>query len=198
MPINPEAVDIVIHAIETSDKSQAKIASESGISESTISRLLANRHASRPTLDILAAYFEVGEAYQKAAGAHEHTCQYAAALCAELQDTRDYYEQKAVSVRTHYEHQIAALREQNLRQEQERSREREMQAETYDKSTAYLKDIIERLRGELATANAVAQDISAAMSSYMRKKNRVFLVLGVSNILLVVLLYIAIRTAPLF
>lgn len=198
MPINTEAVDIIIHAIETSGKSQAKIASESGISESTISRLLANRHASRPTLDILAAYFEVGEAYQKAAGAHEHTCQYAAALCAELQDTRDYYEKKAAAVRMHYEQQITMLQDQCRRQEQERSREREMQAETYDKSTAYLKDIIDRLRGELITANSVAKDISAAMRGYTHKKNRVFWVLGVSNVLLVILLYIAIRTAPLF
>lgn len=195
--VQSKAIDIIIHAIETSNKSQDKIAAESGISKSTISRLVTQHTASRPTLDILAAYFEVGEAYTKAAGAHEHTCEFAGVLCAELQETRTFYENKATAVRKHYEDQLTTLREINARQDEERARERDMQAETYDRTVTYLKDEIARLRAELAIADKAATDLIATAQAYTGKKHTVFWVLGGANFLLAIMLLIALLTGPI-
>ena len=116
--VNEKAIDLVIHAIETSGKSYEKIAVESNISKATLSRLVTQRKASRPTLDILAAYFEIGEEYQKAVGEHAHTCEYASALCIELQETRANYDQRIAATREHYEQQIASLANRTLARRQ--------------------------------------------------------------------------------
>lgn len=196
--VNEKAIDLVIHAIETSGKSYEKIAVESNISKATLSRLVTQRKASRPTLDILAAYFEVGEEYQKAVGEQSHTCEYASALCIELQETRANYDQRIAATREHYEQQIASLREQNTRQEAERNREREAQEKTYSASLAYLKEDNARLRNELAIANKAAIDLAESTKSFSGKKHVVFWVMAGINVLLALLLFVALRTGPLF
>lgn len=192
--VSAKAIELIAHAIETSKDSYDKIAAATTISKATISRVVKQHTASRYTLDVLAAYFEIGEKYQQLVGDADHSCAFAAELTEELRQTRAYYEEKAVSVRHHYEEQLAVLREQNARQEQERTREREMQQLTYDKSTAYLKAECERLRAERDEARAQAATASKATTDLTGKKHIVFWVLAGIDLLMAVALIIALMT----
>ena len=192
--VNAKAIELVAHAIETSKDSYEVIAARTNISKSTISRVAKQHTASRYTLDILAAYFEIGEKYQQLVGDADHSCAFASELTEELRNTRAYYEEKAVSVRQHYEEQLAALREQNARQEQERTREREMQERNYDKSTAYLKAEAERLRIERDEARAQAAAASKSAHDVTGKKHIVFWILAGIDILMAIALIIALMT----
>lgn len=185
--VSAKAIELVAHAIETSKDSYDVIATRTNISKSTISRVVKQHTASRYTLDVLAAYFEIGEKYQQLVGDADHSCAFAAELTEELRQTRAYYEDKAASVRQHYEEQIAALREQNARQEQERTREREMQERNYEKSTAYLKAECERLRIERDEARAQASNVTG-------KKHIVFWILAGIDFLMAIALIIALMT----
>lgn len=192
--VSPKAREFIAHCIEKSNQSYDHIAQRSNLSKATVSRAANQLPVSRQTLDILAAYFEVGEQFSTIAGEANLSCAFATELTGELRQTRAYYEAKAVSVRQHYEEQIAALREQNARQEQERTREREMQERNYDKSTAYLKAECERLRAERDEARAQAASASKATSDITGKKHIVFWVLAGIDLLMAVALIIALLT----
>lgn len=182
--VSSKAIELIAHAIETSSQSYDKIAAATNISKATISRLVKQHTASRYTLDVLAAYFEIGERYQQLVGDSDHSCAFAAELTEELRQTRIYYEDKAASVRQHYEEQIAALREQNARQEADRARERETQQRAYDASLAYLREDNTRLRKDLAEANQSAVALAT-------KKYVVVWILGVLNVLSLVSLVLS-------
>lgn len=192
--VSAKAIELIAHAIETSKDSYDKIAAATTISKATISRVVKQHTASRYTLDVLASYFEIGDQYQALVGDADHSCAFAAELAEELRQTRAYYEEKAVAVRHHYEEQLSALREQNARQEQERTREREMQQLTYDKSTAYLKAECERLRAERDEALAQAATSSKATADLTGKKHIVFWVLTAIDVLMAISLIIALMT----
>lgn len=181
--VSAKAIELIAHAIETSGKSYEKIASDTTVSKSTISRLVKQHTASRYTLDVLAAYFELGDKYQAVAGDSDHTCAFAAELAEELRQTRAYYEAKAVTVRQHYEDQLAALRDQFARQEADRARERDTQQRTYDASLAYLREDNSRLREE---NSALRKDLTEANQSAVAlatKKYVVVWILAALNIL---------------
>lgn len=192
--VSVKAIEIVVHALETTKDSYDKIATATGISKTTLSRLRTQHIASRYTLDILAAYFEIGDKYYEAVGSSEHSCAFAAELAEELRQTRTYYDHKAESVRSHYEEQLSVLREQNARQEMERTREREMQERNFDKSTSYLKAEIERLRVERDEARAQAASASKAAGDVTSKKHVVFWVLVAIDVLMAIALIIALMT----
>ncbi len=179
--VSVKAIEFIAHCIETSKDSYDKIAAGSTISKSTISRVVQQHKASRYTLDMLASYFEVGEKYRELVGTDEHTCAFASELTEELRQTRAYYEEKAVSVRQHFEEQIAALREQNARQEQERNREREMQQQNYEKNISYLKKQVEIMqqerredRMEIESQRTRAEKAEAEVKDRDRKRHNVF------------------------
>lgn len=190
--VSAKAIDLIAHAIETSGQSYDKIAAATTISKATLSRLVKQHTASRYTLDVLASFFEIGEKYQSLVGDSDHSCAFAAELAEELRNVRNYYEEKGVSLRRHYEEQITALREQNARQEQERNREREMQQTNYDKSTSYLKAECERLRAERDEARAQASTASAAAGNVAGKKHVVYWVLVGINALTSIALILSI------
>lgn len=192
--VSAKAIELIAHAIETSKESYDKIAAATTISKTTISRVVKQHAASRYTLDILASYFELGERYQALVGDQDHSCAFAAELSEELRQTRSYYEEKAVSVRQHYEDQIAFLREQNARQEQDRTREREMQERNYEKSTSYLKAECERLRAERDEARAQVSHANHAAGSLTSKKHVVYWILAVTDFLLAIALIFALMT----
>lgn len=192
--VSAKAIELIAHAIETSKDSYDKIAAATNISKATLSRLVQKHTASRYTLDVLAAYFEIGEKYQELVGSSDHTCAFAAELTEELRQTRAYYEAKAVSVRQHYEEQLTALREQNVRQEQERTREREQQQRSYDASVSYLKTEVERLRSDLDKARSDAASASKASGDIIGKKHTVFWVLVAIDVLMAIALIIALMT----
>lgn len=210
--ISAKAIELIAHAIETSKDSYDKIAAATTISKTTLSRLVKQHTASRYTLDVLASYFEIGEKYQELVGNSEYSCAFAAELAEELRNTRNYYEAKAVSVRTHYEEQLASLRDQCARQEAERTRERETQQRTYDNSVNYLKSEIERLRkerddvrreceslkessaNELSKARKTASDVTDKKHVVFRVMAIICIVMGIAISLLIVLLIIAFKT----
>lgn len=185
--VSAKAIELIAHHLETTKDSYEKISAATTISKTTLSRVVQQHKASRYTLDILAAYFEIGEQYHALVGDAENTCAFAAELTEELRNLRAYYEQKGVALRQHYEEQISTLRDQNARQEQERNREREMQERNYEKSTAYLKAECERLRAERDEARAQASNVTG-------KKHIVFWILAVSDFLLAIALIIALMT----
>lgn len=190
--VSAKAIELIAHRLETSKDSYEKITAATNISKTTLSRIVQQHKASRYTLDMLAAYFEIGEQYHALVGDAENTCAFAAELTEELRNVRAYYEEKGVSLRRHYEEQISALREQNARQEQERNREREMQQTTYDKSTSYLKAECERLRAERDEARAQASTASAAAGNVAGKKHIVYWVLVGINALTAIALILSI------
>lgn len=192
--VSAKAIDLIAHAIETSGQSYDKIAAATTISKATLSRLVKQHTASRYTLDVLASFFEIGEKYQSLVGDTDHSCAFAAELAEELRNVRAYYEEKGVAIRRHYDEQIAALREQNARQEQERTREREMQQTTYDKSTSYLKAECERLRAERDEARAQAAAASKTTTDVTGKKHIVFWILAGIDFLMAIALIIALMT----
>lgn len=192
--VSVKAIELIAHHIETSKDSYEKIAAATNISKTTLSRVVQQHKASRYTLDVLAAFFEIGEKYQELVGDAEHSCAFAAELTEELRSTRAYYEDKAVSVRNHYEEQLENLRAQNARQELERNREREAQQKTYDASVGYLKAEIERLRSELADTRSNAQSANKAASDITGKKHTVFWVLVGIDVLMAIALIIALMT----
>ena len=177
--VSAKAIELIAHAIETSKDSYDKIAAATTISKTTLCRLVKQHTASRYTLDILASYFGIGEQYQALVGNTEYSCAYASELAEELRNTRAFYEEKAVSVRQHYEEQLAALRDLNSRQEREHEREREQQQRNHDSSVNYLKAEIERLRAERDEARNNASSASKASDELTSKKHIVFWSLGV-------------------
>lgn len=181
--VSAKAIELIAHAIETSKDSYDKIAAATTISKATISRVVNQHTASRYTLDVLASYFEIGDQYQLLVGDSDHSCAYAAELAEELRNTRVYYEDKAVTVRQHYEEQIAALREQNARQESDRARERETQQRTYDSSLAYLREDNARLREENTALRKDLTEANQSAVSLATKKYVVVWILGVLNTL---------------
>lgn len=210
--VSIKAIELIAHAIEKSKDSYDKIATATNISKATLSRVVKQHTASRYTLDVLAAYFEIGEKYQELVGGSDHSCAFAAELTEELRNTRAYYEEKAVSVRSHYEEQIASLREQCERQEMERTRERETQQRTYDNSVNYLKSEIERLRkerddarreceslkessaSELSKAQKTASDVTGKKHFVFRVMAIMCVVMGIATSLLIFLLIVAFKT----
>ena len=181
--VSVKAIELVAHHIETSPDGYDVISSRTNISKTTLSRIVQHHKASRYTLDILAAYFEIGEKYRELVGDSENSCAFASELTEELRQTRAYYEEKAASVRQHYEDQLTSLREQNARQEADRARERETQQRTYDSSLAYLREDNARLREE---NTAMRKDLTEANQSAVAlatKKYVVVWILGVLNAL---------------
>lgn len=181
--VHTKAIELIAHQIETCGKSFDKIERESAVSKSTLSRITNKHEASRRTLDMLAAYFEVGEEYAKLVDVSDHSCAFAAELVQELESMRVYYEQKGASLRHHYEGQIASLREMYDRQEAERNRERESLQALFDKTTSAQQQEIERLR--------------IVVASFTMKKSIVFRVLvGIIGLLLIALCF-ALATGPI-
>lgn len=179
--VSAKAIELIAHAIETSRDSYDKIAAATNISKTTLSRLVQKHTASRYTLDVLAAYFEIGEKYQELVGSADQPCAYAAELAEELRNTRAYYEQKAVSVRQYYEEQLTSLRDINARQEQERTRERETQERNYEKNVSYLKQQVEIMqaarrddRAEIDAQRQRAEKAEAEVKERDRKRHNVF------------------------
>ena len=181
--VNAKAIELIAHKIETCGKSLDMIERESAVSKSTLSRITNKHEASRRTLDMLAAYFEVGEEYAKLVDMNEHSCAFASELVQELESLRAYYEKKGEAVRHHYEEQISSLREMYARQESERNREREALQSLYDKTTASNEKEIERLRD--------------VITSFTAKRNVVFWVLVGIIVLLLIALSFALATGPI-
>lgn len=192
--VSAKAIELIAHAIEKSGDSYDKIAAATTISKTTLCRLVKQHTASRYTLDVLASYFGLGEQYQALVGDQDHSCAFASELTEELRQVRSYYEQKAASVHEHYEQQLTALRDQITRQELERDRERRALQDSCDKSVAYLKDEIARLRGELDRARADASTASASIKELTGKKSSWLVSLVAITALMAVALIISLLT----
>lgn len=189
--VSVKAIELIAHQIETSKDSYEKIAAATNISKTTLSRVVQQHKASRYTLDVLAAYFEIGEKYQELVGDADQTCAFAAELTEELRSTRTYYEEKAVSVRNHYEDQLENLREQNARQEQERTRERETQQRAYDSSLAYLREENARLSEENSRLRADLADANKSAVALATKKYVIVWILGGIDVLTLIYLILS-------
>lgn len=185
--VSTKAIELIVSTIEARGESYDKIAAASTVSKSTISRLMKQHAASRYTLDMLAAYLELGDQYAALVGSDEHSCAFASEMAAELKSVREYYEQKGASLREHYEEQLASMREQMQRQETERTRERETQEKTYERSVAYLKQQVEEMRKERSELRADLDEANKKIASLDSKRHNVFWGMLIAIILILLL-----------
>ena len=190
--ISDKALDLIITRVETCGKSYDTIASESGISKSTMSRLVAKRQATMLTLDILAAYFEIGEEWASIVGEQSRsTCHLAADIRSELKQIEAVYAEREERFRQQNAERVEALNEHlNLIREHHAVQLQEFNR-NHERSVEYLKEEIKRLRSELDIANNAALSVTS-------KKHTVFWVLAGVDVVLTVLLFIALKTGPIF
>ena len=116
----------------------------------------------------------------------------------EMIETQTIGYQGAAVMSTQYEERLKAKDEKyNLLKEHHDQRINEIN-DQHKKSVEYLKDEIKRLREELDTANKAAVDLAAAATALASKKHKVFWVLAGANVLLAILLFVALKTGPIF
>lgn len=189
------AAELIAHHIEKDKRSRKEISAGSGVSESTLSRIVNAQPVSINTLKTLASYYEIGDEFMTLVSKTTRTgCEFADQLCDELDKIRAYYEEKGVNIRKHYEHQIASRDEQNQRQQEEREREREMHQNNYDKVVNYLKDENARLRRERDEARASAGGVAQKKHYVYRIMAVLCIILGITLAITIVLLYYALKS----
>lgn len=147
--ISEKAMDFVVSLVETSGKSYDTIADACGISKSTISRLVKNRQATLYTIDLIIAYFERGEDWREIVGDdRKHTCHLVADIRNELKHIEDIYAEREQRIQQQCDERVESLRAQMQIIQDHNSTALQNRDNTYDKSIAYLKTDIERLRAE--------------------------------------------------
>lgn len=164
-----------------SGKSYEDVHDALGYATSTIHRW--HKGESEPDLDQLTSLVEYyGGSMEKL---------FAAVGKQELAATQNLGYQGADAMVTHYEARLGAKDEKYaLLQEHHAARLDDLQR-SHERSVAYLKEEISRLRGELELANRTALNLTS-------KKYTVFWALIGIIAMLSVLLFIALRTGPIF
>lgn len=115
----------------------------------------------------------------------------------ELTVTQTIGYQGANAMVEHYEQRLLAKDEKyQLLKDHHEQRVEEIN-ENHGRSVKYLKDEIERLRGELDTANKAAMELAKAVSDSLGKKHIVFWVMaGIIGLLCVCLIFAILSDSP--
>lgn len=116
----------------------------------------------------------------------------------EMRATENIGYQGAEVMVEHYEQRLKAKDEKyELLKDHHNQRIEEING-NHGRAVQYLKDEIGRLRGELDIANQAAVELAKSATALTGKKYVVFWVMAGINVLLALLLFIALRTGPLF
>lgn len=211
MEISAKAIEIVAEEIKKRGVSYDEIADATALSKSTISRLAKQHKASPFTIRTLVAYLEIGEKYREITGEEPDNptgCQIASDLIEELSSVRAEWNQRYIEVKNNYEDRIVFYREQLFVAQEERKRERETNAETYNRTASHLKAQIERLHSnnetlinrlveaekEAKEATQRAVKAEEARKQVENNRHQVFVFFAVILTIMAIALIIALRT----
>lgn len=152
MIVNEKQIEYIISLIETRKKTYDEIAAGSGISRSTISRLVKQRNATAYTIDMLASYFEVGEAMAELGGhSDEHsTCPLISGVSNELKRLDGLYAERESRLQAQSDERVASIKAQMDMLQLHHSQALTKRDETYERSVNYLKTQVDEMRKERA------------------------------------------------
>lgn len=171
-----------------SGKTLVNVQEDIGYARSTVQRWLSGEND--PTMEQFETLYEYfgGSLHDLYADVGEQ----------EIRATEKIGYQGAEVMVEHYEQRLLAKDEKcSLLQAHHEQRVKEIN-ESHQKSVEYLKGEIGRLRSELDLANKAAVTLAEAAKSYSGKKHIVFWTLAAANVVLAVLLFVALRTGPIF
>lgn len=211
MEVSAKAIEFVAEEIKKRGTSYDEIAEATCLSKSTISRLAKQHKASPFTIRTMVAYLEIGEKYREISGEDPESpsaCQIASDLIEELAAVRTEWTQRLTEIKASYEERILYFREQLSSSQNERIRERESQAQTYERTASHLKAQIGRLQdnndklvnrlvdAEKEAKEATQRAIKAEEARKQAETNRhqVFIFFSVIVVIMTVALIIALST----
>lgn len=113
MVVNEKQIDLIISCIERSNDTYDVISSRSGVSKSTISRLVKLRQATKYTLDRLASYFEVGEQMASLGGNDDQAaCPLVAGVSDELKRLEGIFAEREARLQTQCDERVSFVSKQ--------------------------------------------------------------------------------------
>lgn len=196
--ISEKALDLIISRVESCGKSYDAIAAASGLSKSTISRLIAKRQATMLTLDLLAAYFEIGEEWAAIVGEENRsTCHLAADIRAELKQIEAVYADREERFRQQSNERVESLKAQLELIKEHHSQALAKRDETYERSVSYLKEQIKTLSQSVIEAEKRAAQAETRSRDIDSRRNSVFWgMLGIIALQVIVIIVMFVVDAP--
>lgn len=113
MVVNEKQIEYIISVIEASKKTQGDIATGAGISTPTLSRLMKHHQATKYTVDLLAAYFEVGDKVAELGGSeYQSSCPLVAGVSNELKRLEGIFAERETRLQVQCEERVAYVSKQ--------------------------------------------------------------------------------------
>lgn len=113
MVVNEKQIELIISCVERSNDTYDVISSRSGVSKSTISRLVKLRQATKYTLDRLASYFEVGEQMASLGGNDDQAaCPLVAGVSDELKRLEGIFAEREARLQAQCEERVSFVSKQ--------------------------------------------------------------------------------------
>lgn len=113
MVVNEKQIELIISCVERSNDTYDVISSRSGVSKSTISRLVKLRQATKYTLDRLASYFEVGEQMASLGGNDDQAaCPLIAGVSDELKRLEGIFAEREARLQTQCDERVSFVSKQ--------------------------------------------------------------------------------------
>jgi transcriptional regulator with XRE-family HTH domain len=198
MVVNEKQIEFIISVIEASKKTQGEIASGAGVSTPTLSRLMKHHHATKYTVDLLAAYFEVGEKVAELGGnEYQSSCPLVAGVANELKRLEGVYAEREARLQEQCDERVASVKAQMDLLQLHHNQALAKRDETYARSTEYLKSHVDEMRKERTALRAMLDAESKRANDLERKRNNVFWgMLAVVIMLLVIMAIMTIVDAP--
>lgn len=113
MVVNEKQIEFIISVIEASKKTQGEIATGAGISTPTLSRLMKHRQATKYTVDLLAAYFEVGDKLAELGGSeYQSSCPLVAGVSNELKRLEGIFAERETRLQVQCDERVAYVSKQ--------------------------------------------------------------------------------------
>lgn len=205
MTVNEKQIEFIISIIETSKKTQGEIATGAGISTPTLSRLMKHHQATKYTIDLLAAYFEVGDKVAELGGSeYQSSCPLVAGVSNELKRLEGVYAEREVRLQAQCEERIAAVKAQMDLLQTHHNQALAKRDETYARSTEYLKSQVDEMRKERTELRTMLETESKRADSEKKraddlddKRHSVWMRMSIICGFLSIALVIALFTGPI-
>lgn len=140
MIVNEKQIEYIVSLIETRKKTYDEISAGTGVSKSTISRLMKQRQATKYTIDMLASYFEVGdEMISLGEGGEQTNCPLIAGVSGELKRLEGVYSERETRLQAQCDERIAAMKLQMSMLQEHHAQALTNRDNTYERSVDYLK-----------------------------------------------------------
>lgn len=191
MVVNEKQIEYIISVIETSKKTQDEIATRAGISKSTMSRLMKHHQATKYTIDLLAAFFEVGDKVAELGGQEEQTaCPLISGVSGELKRLAGIYAEREERLQSQCDERVAALKAQMDLQQKHYTEMIDKQEAKYNSNVRYLKDQVEIMQKERTETRAELDRQKNRADELDRKRHNVFW--GMLTVIILLLVFMAV------